>query len=1374
MRILAPTLALWLAGCPSVGPAEWDSVRDQDGDGSLSERFGGPDCFDDDPAILVCDGDHDGHRALAAGGDDCDDEDASVVRRTWFRDLDGDSFGDPDATVDVCEAGALLVDNALDCDDADPDVKPGVREECDDVDRNCDGHPTAGAPGTYFWLDQDGDGHGGSVRSDVGRCEPGPGEAEADDDCDDARDDVYPGAPGERWYDGIDTDCSGGSDWDRDGDGQDSRDEIGGPDCDDRAPEVYADAPELCDGIDNDCDGLVDDDDREADQVGQVEYFRDGDQDGFGSDTSRFWCPGAAPPEFTLLGGDCDDRNATVRPGAAERCNGADDDCNSAIDDNPSDGPLGYVDDDGDGWGLTLVAGRYCGAMPDGVAPRDGDCDDTLATRFPGAPEVCGDSVRQDCDPGPADDCDLDGDPDASDCADADPAVHAGVPEICNGVDDDCDTLVDAADPSVDPSTERLWYLDLDGDGFGSAALASSCSPPPGAADNGLDCDDTDDARSPGADERCNGLDDDCDAVVDEEPADAPTWWLDADADGFGDPAMPLTGACANPDPTRWVPVAGDCAPLDPAVAPGAAELCDGGLDNDCDGLVDDDDTEVAGGVWFEDADGDGYGLDSDRVVACGAVAGRTLAPGDCDDGDGQVHPGAVEVCNAGVDDDCDGDADGDDASVGATTFWVDADGDGFGDGTDPGLLACSAPAGSVPNPSDCDDTRASVSPAAVEVCDAADRDEDCDGLSDDADPSTVNRPLAWIDLDLDGYPGTPTLDCDAPPPPASVDCNDANPSVNPGLSPAADVCNGLDDDCDGTTDFRVDALVDADGDGFGVGGAVQVGCAALAGYVPLQAPPEPVDCDDTSLLRRPDFPYEICTDGVDNDCDGAVDAADPNALGCAGTGGGGGGGSGPEVHLYWPDLDRDGLGDWLATPELAPSAPADRVANALDCDDTLADVIPAPLTSAAAVEAVFAAPTALACQAIVLDPTLYTQVGIDTPNNVAPAKVYLVGPLDGATARPAWEGATVRVDDADSIVGIAGVDFVPFGFPNGDWPVRVSNGVLGVSDVVLEDGGLRHTGGDVSATLVTVSSPPVNDAAADPSAWKVTLSNDQHEHTARFLRVEDAPGDAAIRVDTGTFEDVSVARSAPFVVAPAAMLGSIRDVELRRLTVGDCTSDCVTLDAGSMRNVSLRNSTVSLAAERGVVATDSGLVAVTLDHVTVVASGTVGVDSFGADLHRCIVWGSGDQDVSGSTVNFTGTLYATSNALLPTVTQAPPAGTVPGFQSFGGRLPWERWDLHLSPVDPNGGWSFRLGDLGAFPRTTDAWYTDADADGLPDGWELTYLGALAPDGTQDADADGLPDADEYLDGTWPSIPDTDGDGTDDGLDAAPLDGAVR
>jgi len=329
--------------------------------------------------------------------------------------------------------------------------------------------------------------------------------------------------------------------------------------------------------------------------------------------------------------------------------------------------------------------------------------------------------------PEPTPDADGDGFTEDLDCDDMDAALNPAAPELCDGIDNDCDGEIDE-DGAEDAIT---WYYDADGDEFGDPAVfMASCAAPEAyvSADPGLDCDDADASINPDADESCNGIDDDCDGDIDEDAADATTWYQDADGDGYGaDEVWVLR--CE--EVSGYVEIAGDCDDAWVEVNPEANELCDG-ADNDCDGDIDEDDA-LGADTWYFDEDGDGFGLEETTTVACYQPELFAAEYGDCDDDDATIHPDADEICN-GVDDDCDETIDEDDA-VDATTWYQDADGDGYG--TDAvTTTTCDQPSGYVDSSSDCDDSRSDVNPGGTEVCDYDDADEDCDGLVDDLDSS--------------------------------------------------------------------------------------------------------------------------------------------------------------------------------------------------------------------------------------------------------------------------------------------------------------------------------------------------------------------------------------------------------------------------------------------------------------------------------------------------------------------------------------------------------------------------------------------------------------------------------------------------------------
>ena len=578
----------------------------------------------------------------------------------------------------------------------------------------------------------------------------------------------------------------------------------GEDDCNDGDAAVSPAATELCNGIDDDCDGEVDED------VGDVS-FEDADGDGFGDPaTATEAC--TVPEGHVPNANDCDDGDPAISPGAAEVCDGVDNNCDGALD----EGLLltYYADLDGDGFGDLAAPVEAC-AAPDGAVSTPGDCDDADPDSHPGAAEAC-DEVDNDCD-GDVDegvtrtfyldgDSDGYGQPGRTVEACALPAGYAEAPGDCDDGDDRFhpdaleDDCTDPADYNCDGS---VMFADADGDGW------PACE----------DCDDSRAAAFPGAPEVCNGLDDNCDALRDDadplvDLSTGTAFYADADADGFGDPS---TGALACAAPSGRVADNTDCNDRSAAVRPSAQEVCNL-VDDDCDGSVDDADPSVdtlTGSLWYADGDGDGYGLSASFSWACAQPAGAVAASGDCDDADRAISPGATEVCN-GDDDDCDGFTDDADADVqGRARWYLDGDGDGYGAAAS-SALACAAPTGHVANASDCDDARVAVNPAATEVCNLI--DDDCDLAIDDADPGVdLSTASTWYrDADGDGYglSSASARSCALPSGYASAtgDCNDSSRSVSPG---ATEVCDGVDNDCDSAGDEGLSCsykLVQSDG----------------------------------------------------------------------------------------------------------------------------------------------------------------------------------------------------------------------------------------------------------------------------------------------------------------------------------------------------------------------------------------------------------------------------------------------------------------------------------------------------------------------------------------------------------------------------------
>ncbi len=491
---------------------------------------------------------------------------------------------------------------------------------------------------------------------------------------------------------------------------------------------------------------------------------------------------------------DCDDDDPAVHPDAEEICNGVDDDCDGEVDTEAVDAGTWYPDMDGDGYGYDYASVVACEA-PEGHVADGGDCDDADTAYHPGATEDdCTDPEDYNCDGSVGyEDADRDGWPACEECDDSDRSVHPDALEVCDDIDNDCDGTVNGPD-SLDALT---FYADADADGYGDASSTTEdCEAPEGYVADDTDCDDAEDATFPGADEYCDGADDDCDGDVDEDEAvDASTWHLDFDGDGYG--GSLTTPSCEQP--SGYVADDTDCDDGDATSYPGGSEVCDL-ADNDCNGTVDDGASDAL--TWYADADSDGYGDPDTTTEACAVPSGYTADDSDCDDSDASVSPAATEHCNE-VDDDCDGLTDEPDA-VDAETWYADFDGDGFGQirfTTD----ACEQPSGYVDNTDDCDDLDDSSYPGGTEVCDEA--DNDCDGVVDE---EAIDFDTFYADADGDGYGDSASTEeaCEASSGYVENDddCDDGDAAVYPY---ATEVCDGLDNDCDGTADNDEEVLGD-------------------------------------------------------------------------------------------------------------------------------------------------------------------------------------------------------------------------------------------------------------------------------------------------------------------------------------------------------------------------------------------------------------------------------------------------------------------------------------------------------------------------------------------------------------------------------------
>ena len=245
---------------------------------------------------------------------------------------------------------------------------------------------------------------------------------------------------------------------------------------------------EVCNDFDDDCDGSVDD------GLTFVNYYVDNDGDSYGAGAASNLCsnPGAG---YVTNNTDCNDNNATLNSISAEVCNNFDDDCDGSVDDGLTFINY-YVDTDGDGFGAG-AASNLCANPGAGYVTNNTDCDNAASTTYPGAVE------------------------------------------LCNGVDDDCDVVVDDNIIFVD------YYVDADGDGYGAGVATNSCSNPgAGYVTNNTDCNDNNATLNSISAEVCNNFDDDCDGSVDDGLTFI-NYYVDNDGDSYG--AGAASNLCSNP-----------------------------------------------------------------------------------------------------------------------------------------------------------------------------------------------------------------------------------------------------------------------------------------------------------------------------------------------------------------------------------------------------------------------------------------------------------------------------------------------------------------------------------------------------------------------------------------------------------------------------------------------------------------------------------------------------------------------------------------------------------------------------------------------------------------------------------------------------------
>jgi hypothetical protein len=372
---------------------------------------------------------------------------------------------------------------------------------------------------------------------------------------------------------------------------------------------------------------------------------------------------------------DCNDNDKNIHPDAIEICNNIDENCDKIINENL---PIKtyYVDADGDGFGTSTAKIDTCLSVPpQGYADNNRDCADNVKT------------------------------------------INPSILEVCDKIDNDCNGKID------DGLQLYTYYSDKDNDSFGDSSDSikiCDSSAPSGFTVKKGDCIINDKNSFPGANEICDGLDNDCDRSADEG---LPTnrYYKDSDNDGYGTGSI-FVDTCITIPPVGFKKESGDCNDLANQINPSKSEICDG-IDNNCNGGIDDG---LPKSRYYRDLDKDGFGdLKAPLDTCLATLSGYVNNSSDCNDNQNNINQNVAEKCN-GIDDNCNGKIDED---LKLNRYYVDKDNDGFGDAASfQDTCITSPPLGYVADKTDCNDNLTTINPSMIDI--AGNRvDEDCNGV---------------------------------------------------------------------------------------------------------------------------------------------------------------------------------------------------------------------------------------------------------------------------------------------------------------------------------------------------------------------------------------------------------------------------------------------------------------------------------------------------------------------------------------------------------------------------------------------------------------------------------------------------------------------